>query len=147
MLELPFVVQTLPYTCGAACFSSMFEYFRGWSPGEMHFAKELQTLELGYTPPQNIVNLAKIYGFSCAMKQGARVEDLIKAFAKRAVIFVTWWDEDAGHYSLVKHIDSTHLVLMDPWWPRETIDHRLRVTDFVPNWDLRGAKMIAVSTR
>ncbi len=147
MIDLPRVAQTLDYTCGAACFESMYKYFKGTSFGEMHFAKDLGSLEFGFTPPINIVNLARQYGFFCEMKEGAQISDLIEALTKREVIFVTWWDEDAGHYSLVKAIENDHILLMDPWLAREGLDNRLLTDDFVPNWNARGAKMIRVSPK
>lgn len=144
-LDLPLVAQTLDYTCGAACFDSMFRYFRGTSPGELHFAEELGTLREGYTPVERVVQLAQAYGFTGALREGASLSDLREAFARGEVIFVTWWDEDAGHYSLVKHLEGDHITLMDPWEARAQKDNRLPLDYFVPNWIRRQAKMIAVS--
>jgi len=144
LLNLLPVRQSLDFTCGAACFASMFQYFKGWSPGEMHFAKELKTLETGYTAPEDIVNLARSYGLQCGIKIGARVEDLTESLASGHVVFVTWWYEDAGHYSLVKGLGNEQIVLMDPWLERESADHPMDLTQFVANWSLRGSKMIYV---
>ncbi|MEK6774532.1 MAG: cysteine peptidase family C39 domain-containing protein [Bdellovibrionota bacterium] len=142
--DLPRVAQTLDYSCGAACFDSMFKYLKGTSPGEMHFAKELQTLELGHTPPIHIVNLARCYGFSCEMLEDAEISDIAEGLLKDEVLFVTWWFEDAGHYSLVKQIDEEHILLMDPWFAREDLDQQLTIADFVPKWNQRGSKIIKV---
>lgn len=143
-LALPDVAQSLDYTCGAACFDSMFKYFKGASPGEMYFAEKLETLRMGYTPPINIVNLAKTYGFFCEMLEGALITDLVESLAKRQVIFVTWWDEDAGHYSLVKQLESQHIILMDPWLARVGLENKLSINDFKLFWDARGSRMINV---
>lgn len=143
-LALPRVAQSLDNTCGAACFDSMFSYFRGHSPGEIHFANELDTLRLGYTPPINIVKLAKKYGFACQMTEHAVFTDLIASLIKKHVLFVTWWDEDAGHYSLVKHIDHSHITLMDPWLARLNLDNQLAINDFIVHWQARDSRIIAV---
>ena len=144
-LALPRVAQSLDYTCGAACFASMFEYYKGYSLGEMYFAEELETIQLGYTPPINIINLAKRYGFACEMQEGASSGDLIVPLSKGEVIFITWWDEDAGHYSLVKHLDSQHITLMDPWLARLGLDNKLAINDFIPLWNCRANRIITSS--
>jgi predicted double-glycine peptidase len=143
-LDLPMVAQSLDYTCGAACFDSMFNYFTGISLGEMHFANELETIALGYTPPIHVVNLARKYGFSCEMTENAQIINFVEPLYKGEVIFVTWWDEDAGHYSLVKHLGRHHIILMDPWLARLGLDNRLATKDFVLNWNARGSRMIRV---
>jgi len=143
-LDLPMVAQTFDYTCGAACFESMYLYSKKKSPGELHFARELGVLDLGFTPPINIVNLAKDYGFNCMIKEGAQIEELQEQLLLGKIIFVTWWYEDSGHYSLVKHLDENSILLMDPWTAREGLDHHLKLTDFIPNWEARGALIIAV---
>lgn len=145
-LALPQVPQTLDHTCGAACFASMYKYFKNTSLDDMHFAHELKTLELGYTLPESIVELAQHYGFSCEIKREAQVEDLLHFLSKGAVIFVTWWYEDSGHYSLVKLIDHKAITLMDPWTAREGQDQHRLLSDFIPHWKARGSVLIAVST-
>ena len=87
-LDLPSVRQSLDFTCGAACFDSMFKYYRGSSPGEIHFARELGTIDLGHTPPENIVTLARTYGFLSQMKENAGLNDLREALERRCVVFV-----------------------------------------------------------
>jgi len=146
-LALPQVPQTLDHTCGAACFASMYQYFKNISLDDMHFAHELKTLELGYTPPESIVELAQYYGFFSELKRDAQVEDLNQFLSKGAVIFVTWWYEDSGHYSLVKLIDHENITLMDPWTAREGQDQHLRLSDFIPHWKTRGSVLIAVFAR
>jgi hypothetical protein len=144
-MGLPLVAQTLDFTCGAACFESLYRYFRREACGELHYARELGTLELGYTPIENVLALTQRYGFHCEMKSAATLDHLRSALAARDVAVVTWWDEDAGHYSLVSGIDQEHILLMDPWEAREGKEKRLRLNDFVPLWQTRGAVLIRVS--
>jgi len=145
-IALPDVPQKLDFTCGAACFESMYQYFFKESKGELYFAEKLQTLKLGYTPFENIVPLAETYGLHAESKENAELCDLRNAFKNKAVIFVTWWDEDAGHYSLVKSIDRNHITLMDPWTARGSMENKLDLTVFIPNWKLRGSKAIFVNS-
>lgn len=144
MLDLPLVAQELDFTCGAACFESMFRYLRGISLGERHFAWEMGTLELGYTPPERVVSLALAYGFECSMKTDANLGDLHAALTTGWVIFITWWDEDAGHYSLLRSMNESEVVLMDPWTAREGHDTHLPIAEFERHWKARGARMITV---
>ena len=141
-LGLPQTAQSLDFTCGAACFDSMIKFFRGNSPGELSIAEELGALELGFTPPENIVLLSRKYGFESRLQEGAEISDLFDAFQAKEVVFVTWWDEDAGHYSLIQHIDADYITLMDPWTAREGKDNRLSISYFLENWQARGGKMI-----
>lgn len=144
-IELPLVAQTLDFTCGAACFESLYRYFRQEACGELHYARELGTLELGYTPVENVLALTQRYGFRCEMKSSATLDHLRSALAARDVAVVTWWDEDAGHYSLVSGIDREHVLLMDPWEARDGREKRLRLNEFIPLWQTRGAVVIRVS--
>ena len=144
LLNLPQVSQSLDFTCGAACFACMHQYFFKESYGELYFAEKLGTLKLGYTAPESIVDLAKEYSLHSELKIGSKFDDLTHAFFRSAVVFVTWWDEDAGHYSLVKSIESKSILLMDPWSAREGKDKRLALEEFQNYWDMRGRKMISV---
>ena len=143
--ELPRVAQTLDYSCGAACFESMVRHLRGSSPGELYFAERLGTLTLGYTPPEKIVELARAHGFTCEMVTGAEIPELFAQFRENGVLFVTWWDEDAGHYSLVKDLDADAITLMDPWLARENEDRRIDLPEFEIHWKRRGARVIRVA--
>lgn len=145
-LNLPSVAQSLEYTCGAACFASMYQFLTGEFVDEMRFAKELDTIQMGYTLPINIVNLAKAYGFMCDMTEGADIQQLINPLSCGEVIFVTWWKEDAGHYSLVNHLECDHITLMDPWCALNT-NNRLPLHEFIPHWQVRGSRMIRVALK
>lgn len=145
MHNLPLVAQTLDFTCGAACFESMYQYLFQKSLGEMHFAQELKTLEKGYTEPSNIVALASKMNLRVTMTTETPVDDLLHPLQSNEVTFLTWWDEDAGHYSLLKHISKSEIILMDPWTAREGKENRLDLETFILNWKLRGARIIRVS--
>ncbi len=145
--SLPLRAQTLDITCGPACLDSMFHFFEGWSPGEMHFAGELKTLSLGFTPVDDVSRLARELGFLVIDQKEGRVCDLLKAFSTGAVIFVTWWDEDAGHYSLIESISLSEIILMDPWEARLGKYRHLLLEEFVPLWNQRGARSIACTAR
>ena len=145
-MNLPLVPQTLDSTCGAACFESMVRRCFGQSPGELHFASELGALTLGYTPVENIVNLARKWGLESQLIREAKLEDLKARCAVNEIVFVTWWYEDSGHYSLVEAIDNENILLMDPWVARNGNYHRMKLKDFEPHWRTRGSVLIAVRT-
>ena len=146
-LALPLVPQALDFTCGAACFESMFRFLKGWSPGELHFARELGTLQTGFTPPEKIAELATHYGFDVLLRRGAAFTELRETFREGGVVFVTWWDDEAGHYSLVRAIGKSEIILMDPWSAREGRETRLVIEDFESRWKMRGAVYISVHAK
>lgn len=143
-LDLPQVPQSLEFTCGAACFESMYRYLKGISLGELHFAEKLGTFALGYTQPEKIAELAADYGFFVELAKEASFEMLNEKFHEQRVIFVTWWDEDAGHYSLIKSINKDYIFLMDPWEARQGKDKQLKITQFQDLWKARGSVMISI---
>jgi predicted double-glycine peptidase len=146
-LDLPLVEQSLDFTCGAACFESMYRYLRKDSPGELYFAQKMGTLDLGYTEPKKIAELAVECGFKVEFKKGATYDDLYSAIFHGKIVFVTWWYEDSGHYSLVKNLTVGEVVLMDPWVARDGQYHRLPSVNFKKFWKMRGNVMIAVSEK
>ena len=97
-MGLPRISQKLDFTCGAACFESMLQYYRLPSLGEEEISKRLKTLELGYTPPENIVTLARQMGLASFLLENSDLSLIQEALDRGEVIFVTWWDEDAGHF-------------------------------------------------
>ncbi len=161
-LNLPLVPQSLDFTCGPACFSSMYKYYQRTLPGknsganggpnyepndEMHFAKKLGTLDLGFTPPENIISLALDCGFKAELREAGTLKDIQLHVSMGAIVFVTWWDEDAGHYSLVERLTENEIILMDPWLAREGKLNSLAHLDFVPKWEARHSRLISVSPR
>lgn len=147
-IDLPQVPQTLDFTCGAACFESMYRYLRGGeSLGELNIAKELGTLDIGYTTPEKIAELASRYGFRVHLMRDAQPGDLFAAVNKfHDVVFVTWWYEDSGHYSLVKKIADNQVTMMDPWMAREGKDSVIDWHEFLLLWRVRGSVLIKVQT-
>jgi predicted double-glycine peptidase len=145
-IDLPRIKQTLDYSCGAACFESMYRFLkRGEHADDLFFACELGTLELGYTLPERVAELALQYNFKVDFQKGLSLQQLQLAFNTQSVLFVTWWYEDSGHYSLVKSIDESHILLMDPWEARDGKDNLLTLADFEKFWTQRGAVLISVS--
>lgn len=144
-LDLPQIKQTLDYSCGAACFESMYRLFkRGEHADDLFFASALRTLEFGHTSPERVVELALQYKFKVDFKKAATLSQLKLAFNIQSVLFVTWWYEDSGHYSLVKSIDDSHILLMDPWEARDGKDNPIALVDFEKFWTQRGAVFISV---
>lgn len=144
VVNLPRVPQTLDYSCGAACFESMYLFLRKTSLGELYIAQQLGTLDLGYTLPERVAQLAMDYQFHTELKENAEINDIKMALERGDVIFVTWWYEDSGHYSLVKEINEHQMILMDPWEAREDKDQHIKTDDFDVHWKARGAVMILV---
>ncbi len=142
MREIILVPQTLDFTCGAACLASALQYFGRSDASELSLAEELGTLRAEFTPPENIVALAREYGFCAEMTTGNAFKDLQSAVTKPGIIFVTWWDEDAGHYSLVQNLGEKKITLMDPWLARKGCFNELSLDFFLGCWQMRGSRII-----
>ena len=147
--DLPMLAQELDHTCGAVCFDSMFRLLFDVAHGEMFFAERLGALELGYTPIERILELARSYDLDADLFEGQSVSELEALARQDVILFVTWWFDDAGHYSLVREIDAGEetIVLMDPWQARDRRDTVMKLNDFAPLWRQRGAKILAVKIK
>ena len=144
-IHLPQVPQLLDNTCGAACFDSMYQLFFGASLGEKFFAEKLGIHEIGYTPAERIVELAQSFNINAELKRNCTPNELIYASKQSTIVFVTWWFEDAGHYSLIRTLANGVITMMDPWQARESRDTLMPLTEFIPLWQMRGATMIIVT--
>lgn len=141
--NLPLLAQILDYTCGAACFASLHNHLTGAALTEFFFAEHLQVFGLGYTSPEEFVGLAKKLGFRASLRRSATLEDLFKAVANTdSVVAVIWWDVDAGHYSLIEHLNAESITLMDPWLARSGEFNTLPTKEFEGHWQARGAVLI-----
>lgn len=143
--SLPQVAQVLDHTCGAACFDSMYQLIFGQSLGEEFFAEKLGIDTIGYAPVERVVALAREYQLNAELRQDCTVDDMIAVSQQNTVVFVTWWFDDAGHYSLIRSLENDVLTLMDPWQARDSLDTHMTLEEFVPLWNLRGAKLIVIS--
>lgn len=141
----PLVPQVWDYTCGAACLRSALLLLRGESPSEGELAKTLGTFDVGYTPPENVVALAESFGFRCEMTTDNQLPELSRAFETWKALIVTWWDDEAGHYSLVMNLTNEKILLMDPWTARDGHANELSLSDFLVRWRQRGARLIGMS--
>jgi predicted double-glycine peptidase len=88
------------------------------------------------------VRLARELNLNSFLLENADLSLIEEALLRNEVVFVTWWDEDAGHYSLVKSITPNHVVLMDPWEARADKDRILSIEEFYLHCSARGRKMI-----
>jgi len=144
---LPMIAQTLDFTCGAACLASALLAFGHADVTEIQLAEELGTLRAGFTPPENVVAMARAYGYRAEMTLGGSVADLRRAVRQGGIIIVTWWDEDAGHYSVVENLGETQITLMDPWTARHGQTNTLDLDYFLENWKARGSRIIDIRER
>ena len=145
MGDIPLVPQKLAFTCGPACMASALKKLTGKDWEESELAKELGTTELGYTPVENMVHFAVAQGFHSELLEGETLSGLWLAFQKNDLIIVIWWDEDAGHYSIVKEIHEKSIVLMDPLVARDGQFNTLDLLYFLNCWVKRGSKIITMS--
>ena len=100
--------------CGPASLKMLFSHF------DRHLSEdELSRLSKCHpvtgTPHANMINAARKLGFYVFEKPNSNLSevDLIINACKLPVI-ANWFDEDEGHYSVVRGLDSKSIYLADP---------------------------------
>lgn len=144
MRKFPLMAQILDFTCGAVSLASVLRAFGHAEADEARLSAELGTLRVGFTPPENVVEVAKAYGHRAEMSTGAALEDLRRSVARPGATIITWWDEDAGHYSVVENLRDNSITLMDPWLARDGTFNEMAIETFMVHWRARGSRLIYI---
>lgn len=138
---LPFR-QSVGY-CGPASLKMVLGFY-GVQKSELALARLCHTTRAAGTTAANIVAAAEQLGFTGTIIDHASIDDLYSwVVVKKVPVIVAWFSTDDGHYSVVVHIDKTHVYLQDPEiGKRRRIDRKT----FERIWfDFRGDVMMAES--
>lgn len=126
--------------CGPASLKIVMDYY-GVNKSENELA-ELTNLTPGIgVGDKDIVEVAKILGFSTEVKDDSKFEDIEFWLNKGVPVIVDWFtrgrqdygDSDVadGHYSVVVGLDGNYIYLQDPEIGKE---RKIRREDFVKVW-------------
>lgn len=141
---VPDVRQAEHYSCGAASFQAVMNYY-GMDSFEADLRTMLNTAASHGTYPWDMVRVAKQLGFDAEWKDNLTLSDLEAALRQGIPVIVDaqrytapnnpWkdsWIPEAGHYMVVIGIDDRNVYLEDPF----LLGSRLIMTreDFFDSW-------------
>jgi uncharacterized protein len=126
-LSVSDVFQSTNYSCGASGLQAILAYW-GTEVHESELMKALGTSEEVGTDPESILRVARSYGLSARMREGATVQEIAAAVADNVPVILdiqAWpepssgslrWDADweDGHYVIALGLDGTNLYVEDP---------------------------------
>lgn len=135
MIRLKPVRQSNEYFCGPAALSMVLAEF-GMKKTQKELARVCGTTRFG-THAKDLAACARRFGLHAFVKDDAALADLRHWVKKKKVpVIVAWFFIDEGHYSVVTHIDTTHIVLQDPSTGRK---RTMSAKTFLGIWfDFRG---------
>ncbi|MCX6670115.1 MAG: C39 family peptidase [Methanothrix sp.] len=125
LFGVPDVRQSTNYSCGAAAFQAVLNYWGGQDLREGVIMEKLNATFQWGTSPDEIVRVARDMGFEAEFKENLTLEDLeasIKAGVPVIVAGQAWRDEgtswaddwEDGHYMVVIGLDEKNVYLEDP---------------------------------
>ncbi len=120
-VHLPSVKQQTKYSCGAAAFRSIADYFR-IRKDEKEWMKLLETSTKG-TEHDNLVKIAKGCGMQVECREGMTVEDLCTHLDNKVPVICAmqaWGAKEyykkgqSGHYVVAIGYDNNNIYFEDP---------------------------------
>src|SRR3989338_4931126 len=103
-----------PGYCGPASLKMVLNYF-GVYKTELELAKLSHCTKENGVEAKPLLKAAQKLGFDGFVKDFSDISDLKKyVIQKKIPVIVDWFSTDDGHYSVVTHIDSKKIHLMDP---------------------------------
>jgi ABC-type bacteriocin/lantibiotic exporter with double-glycine peptidase domain len=105
-----------PGYCGPACMVMIFDYY-GIKITEKKLATLTHASRSTGTTAENMIQVAKDYGFKTQLKDTADFKDIKHFLNKKIPVIVNWFSpygEPEGHYSVVVGMDSNNIYLQNP---------------------------------
>ncbi|MFA6494396.1 MAG: cysteine peptidase family C39 domain-containing protein [Candidatus Paceibacterota bacterium] len=132
MINVPYFVQSTPYTCGPASLNMML-LFHGVKKTEQELHDRLNTNpEIG-TRHRDMIRVAQEEGFYVFENDNSSVVEIGGLLKHHIPVIVHFTEpsEDEHHYAVVVQVDSTHLMLNDPWNGEKIT---MEIEDFMTRW-------------
>ena len=140
-IDLPVVRQSHNYDCGAAALRSIFQYFGVGPDEEDRFIDLCKTSKSEGTHPDDIVRVARQFGFRVEASEDLSIHDIIAFISDGKPVICAiqaWGDEEDypklkdGHYVVAIGFDNYHIYFEDPSILK-TRGH-LPYNDFMKRW-------------
>ncbi|SUD92312.1 C39 family peptidase [Psychrobacter phenylpyruvicus] len=129
MRDAQVVKQDLDYSCGASSLSTVLTYFYNTPTSEQQILEDMQLTEM-MASFQDLAEVSQKYGFTA--KGIATNYDSLKKLKIPAIVYVNHKRSD--HFSVVKSINDTHIVLADSSWGNRTLTRK----QFEDMWHTRA---------
>jgi predicted double-glycine peptidase len=128
LTQVPSIIQSTSYSCGAATVISVLAYYGIDSPSEAELMVILGTTEHDGTEMEKMAEYANSVGIKAEVRTGLSLDDIAKQVAEGQPVIVDaqayhdggatkppypqlWGD---GHYMVVIGIDATRIYFRDP---------------------------------
>ncbi|MGH7175394.1 MAG: C39 family peptidase [Minisyncoccia bacterium] len=142
-VRLPKVRQQTNYSCGAAAFRAVCDYFCVGPDTEEDFIDALHSTSEDGTLPENIVKAARKWGLAVVLQNHMPLRELLHHLdAGRPVICAmqAWGDRDDyekdyedGHYVVAVGYDDNHVYFEDPAMDGRARGY-LKIREFLQRW-------------
>lgn len=131
-LKLPYVEQSLTYTCGPAALQMVLRYF-DQKVGHARLVELLETNKDTGTRRRRLVEAAQAHGMYVHEHVGASLAELLWFVRQSVPVIVNYRepDNEVGHYAVVAGFSWWRIILHDPWHGPE---FRLPVWEFAARW-------------
>ena len=129
MRDAQVVKQDLDYSCGASSLSTILTYFYQQPITEQQILTDMNLTSM-MASFQDLANVSQKYGFTA--KGIATNYDTLKKLKIPAIVYLNHKRSD--HFSVIKSINDTHIVLADSSWGNRTLTR----SQFEAMWHTRS---------
>lgn len=137
MMNVPYVQQQTPYSCGPASLSMIFLFY-DIKKTEEELSSRLKTSKKYGTKHRDMIRVAREEGFYVFENDDSSIVEisgLLKHYIPVIVHFVEPSEND-NHYAVVVQADDAHVILNDPWNGEKTM---METDDFISRWSSEKA--------
>lgn len=113
LIQLPEIYKQTPMFCGPTCLRMIFK-FHGIEKTEEELAELTKASRTDGTSPDEIVRVAREFGFQAEYKTRSSIEELRLLIEQGVPPIVDWFSEENGHYSIVIGIDDEYVTMAEP---------------------------------
>ena len=129
-LAIPTVGQS-DGMCGPASLKAALQFYGVEVPEPVLKRLSDATTKDGASP-QGLAQAAIELGFKAEVREHVTFEELRAWVAEGVAVIVDWFDQNMGHYSVVKDVTDKDIVLMDP--SDGGFTRRMKLADFKKVW-------------
>jgi predicted double-glycine peptidase len=132
MMNIPYLEQGTPYSCGPAALSMVFLFY-GINKTEEELSERLRTNKHVGTLHSDLIRVAREEGFYVFENEDSSIVEIDGLLKLRIPVIVHFAEpsENDNHYAVVVKVDDTHLMLNDSWNGEKVM---MEIDDFVERW-------------